>query len=135
MTWTMPRPTLMIVAGLLGIGALGSFTMGVLGAQERGRLPGERVAERQNLALKATDATPFLEMERLEGATTPKAPLTEAEKAKLEAAKLARAAQVAQLTPAPAPRPAEPARPANNPAPSAQDGPAKITPTQEEPPF
>ena len=70
MTWTMPRPVLQAVAGVLALTALASFAMGIVNAPEHGgRLPGERApgqAAGPATAINATEATP-LSQERIEG--------------------------------------------------------------------
>ena len=95
MNWSMPRPVLQWVAALLAAISLGSLTLGVLTAPGRGPLPGEVTKGGGGQPLQAQDATPFTD-ERIEGAPLPVA-LTEEEKAKLEADKLARA-EAAALT-------------------------------------
>ena len=42
MQWTMPHRVLQVVASLLALVALSAFTLGVLNAPSRGRMPGER---------------------------------------------------------------------------------------------
>lgn len=79
MSWTMPHRVLQIVATLIVVAAVSSFTLGVLNAPQRGRLPGEKAAGgAQNAAapLDATEATP-LSQERIEGPPPPP-PETEA---------------------------------------------------------
>jgi len=80
MEWTMPRPVLQWVAGLLAAAALGAFVMGIVNAPERGgRLPGERVPGASAAAgasvINATEATPLTE-ERIETAPKPAAKAT-----------------------------------------------------------
>ena len=73
MTWTVPRPLLQGVAAVLALGAVGSFTMGVINAPERGRMPGRRTGEAPVLgaaAINAADATPITQ-ERIEGPAKP----------------------------------------------------------------
>jgi len=74
MIWTMPRPVLHWVGGLLGLGALTAFVMGAINAAERGgRLPGERAPGQPAgaaTAINATDATP-LAQERIEAPAKP----------------------------------------------------------------
>ena len=89
MNWTMPRPVLQGVAALLAAAALGAFTLGVLTAPSRGRLPGERLDGVTGQPIEAQEATPLVD-ERIQGAAPPVA-LTEEEKAKLEAEKAAKA--------------------------------------------
>jgi hypothetical protein len=74
MIWTMPRPVLQAVAGLLAAGAAASFAMGIINAPDRGgRLPGERPAARGSapaMAINAAEATP-LSQERIEAPPKP----------------------------------------------------------------
>jgi len=93
MNWTMPRPVLKLVAVLIGVVSLGAFTTGVLTAPPRGRLPGERLDGVTGQPIEARDATPLVD-ERIQGAPEP-VPLTEEEKARLEAEKLAKAEALA----------------------------------------
>jgi hypothetical protein len=89
MQWSMPRRVLQVVAGLIVLVALSAFTMGVINAPQRGRMPGERAAGATGAApIVATDATP-LSQERIEGAPQPRE-LTPEEKEKAEADKEAR---------------------------------------------
>ena len=136
MQWSMPPPVLRIVAGLIGLVALGAFTLGIVNAPQRGRLPGERPAANGASAapIQATEATPLGE-DRIEGKPPP-VPLTEEEQAKLDAAKQAKAdadaAKVASAGSTPAvaaPAPATVAAPA--PPPSAP--PAEPPPPEEAP--
>jgi len=84
MIWTMPRPVLQWVAGLLAVSALGAFTMGIVNAPERGgRLPGERAAAQaggQATIINAADATP-LAQERIETAPPPVKPVNKTDSA------------------------------------------------------
>jgi hypothetical protein len=69
----MPRPVLHWVGALLALTALGSFTMGVLNAPERGgRLPGERIPGQAaaGAEIVAPEATP-LSQERIEAPPPP----------------------------------------------------------------
>lgn len=85
----MSRNTLRMVAVLIGALALGAFGMGIANAPQKGRLPGERAAATTAATvIEAAEATP-LSQERIEGAPPPRE-LTEEEKAKLEADKLAK---------------------------------------------
>lgn len=73
MQWTMPHRVLQIVAGLIGLAAVGAFVMGIVNAPQRGgRLPGEKAAAGAGLgtAIDAADATP-LSNERIEGPPQP----------------------------------------------------------------
>ncbi len=93
MNWTMPRPVLKAVAVVIGVASLGAFTAGVLTAPPRGRLPGERLDGVTGQPIEARDATPLVD-ERIQGAPLAVA-LTEDEKARLEAEKLAKAEALA----------------------------------------
>jgi hypothetical protein len=137
MDWTMPRPVLNWVAGILAMLSLGAFVLGVATADAPSRLPGERSNGPAGAALEAQEATP-LGTERIEGPPPPPE-LTPEEKAKLEAEKKAKeeAAALAKADAAKAagtapnetapPPPAEKAEPAPAPPPP----PKKV----EDPPF
>jgi len=129
MQWSMPHRVLQVVAGLIVVIALGAFTMGIVNAPQRGRMPGERAAGQSGAApLAAAEATP-LSQDRIEG-TAPRE-LTDEEKekaleekeAKQEAADAAKAAAetttppgvVAVAPPSITPPPAEPPPPAPSP--------------------
>ena len=71
MQWSMPHRVLQVVAGLLVLVALSAFTLGVVNAPQRGRMPGERASGASGLApIQATEATP-LSQERIEGPPPP----------------------------------------------------------------
>src|SRR5258705_7006837 len=89
MQWSMPPRVLQVVAGLIGFTALTAFTLGVINAPDRGRLPGERADGVQGALIQATEATP-LSQERIEGPPEP-TPLTDEEKARLDEEKAAKA--------------------------------------------
>jgi len=116
MQWSMPHRVLQVVAALIALVAVSAFTTGIINAPSRGRLPGEKDAGGGTApALEATDATP-LSQERIEGPPPP-VPLTDEEKAKLEADKLAKAeaaaaAKLAAVTPSAPTAPATPVAPA-----------------------
>jgi hypothetical protein len=55
--WSMPRSVLRFVAVILGLCAVGGFILGVRGAPERARLPGE--AAGGGAPLQASDARPL----------------------------------------------------------------------------
>ena len=137
MTWTMPRSALHLVAGAIAVLSLGAFTLGVISAPPRGRLPGESATRGGGPALEATDATP-LEMERIEG-PPPLKELTEEEKAALDAEKLARAEAAAEAKLAAAtalPKAPEAFTPPPAPAPDPVGAILeKAPPPEEEPPF
>ena len=88
MNWSMPRQVRQGVAALLALACLVAFSVGVITAPSRGRLPGQAPDGALGAALQAQEATPLSE-ERIEGAPEP-APLTEEQKAALEAEKKAR---------------------------------------------
>lgn len=97
MSWTMPRRILQIVAGLIGLVAVGAFALGVANAPGRSRLPGEKATggvAAGGAAIEATDATP-LSQERIEGPPPPPE-LTPEQKAKIEADKKAKEEAAAQ---------------------------------------
>ena len=120
MQWSMPHRVLQVVAGLIGVTAVSAFTLGIINAPDRGRLPGERADGAQGPLIQATEATP-LSQERIEGPPEPP-PLTEEEKARLDEEKKAKAeadaaarlasAGVAPVTPPIAVAPAAPTSPA-----------------------
>jgi hypothetical protein len=97
MQWTMPHRVLQVVASLLALIAIGSFSMGIYNAPSRGRLPGEKAAGSAGGAaapIEAVEATP-LSQERIEGPPPPPE-LTPEQKAKLEADKQAKADAAAE---------------------------------------
>jgi hypothetical protein len=94
----MPHRVLQAVAGLLVLVALSAFTVGVVNAPQRGRMPGEKVAGPAGAApIAATDAV-ALGQDRIEGLAPRELTAEEKEKAeadkeaKEEAADAARAA-------------------------------------------
>jgi hypothetical protein len=112
----MPHRVLQVVAGLIVLIAVSAFTLGVVNAPQRGRMPGEKVAGATGAApLAATDATP-LSQDRIEGAAVARE-LTPEEKEKAEDEKEAKeeaadAAKAAAVTTPPGitvPPPAPPA--------------------------
>ena len=74
MQWTMPHRVLQLVAGLIGLAAVGAFALGIVNAPQRGgRLPGEKASATETgpaAAIDAADATP-LSNERIEGPPPP----------------------------------------------------------------
>ena len=103
MQWSMPHRVLQVVATLIVLVALSAFTLGVVNAPQRGRMPGEKVAgQAGGTPLVATDATP-LGADRIEGLAPRE--LTPEEKEKLEADKEAKeeATEAAQAAAATAP--------------------------------
>jgi hypothetical protein len=133
MQWSMPHRVLQVVAGLIVLTALTAFVLGVVNAPGRGRLPGERAAKGEDAApLEATEATP-LSQERIEGPPPP-APLTDEQKAKLEADKAAKAAAAAAAQAPPIIAQAPPAVPPPPPADRLGDLLQKSAPPPEEAP-
>ncbi|WP_340645702.1 hypothetical protein, partial [Phenylobacterium sp.] len=58
--WSMPRSVLRVVAVIIGLCAVGGFVLGVRGAPEKARLPGEGPAgAASGIQLQATDAKPL----------------------------------------------------------------------------
>src|ERR1700754_3174045 len=94
MQWTMPHRVQQVVAGLLGLTAITAFTLGVINAPDRGRLPGERADGASGALIQATEATP-LSQERIEGPPEP-TPLTPEQQAKLDEEKAAKAEAAAE---------------------------------------
>jgi hypothetical protein len=135
----MPHRVQQVVAGLLALTALTAFTLGVINAPDRGRLPGERADGASGALIQATEATP-LSQERIEGPPEP-TPLTPEQQAKLDADKAAKAEAAAEARLAAAGvKPATPnvgATPGTPPAPT-QDRVGEIlenaVPPPEEPP-
>ncbi len=88
MQWSMPHRVLQVVASLIVLVALSAFTLGVVNAPQRGRMPGEKVDGASGAApLAATDAV-ALGQDRIEGLAPRE--LTPEEKEKAEAAKEAK---------------------------------------------
>jgi hypothetical protein len=88
MQWSMPHRVLQGVAGFIVLVALSAFTLGVVNAPQRGRMPGEKSAGSAGAApIAATDAV-ALGQDRIEG-LAPKE-LTPEEREKAEAAKEAK---------------------------------------------
>jgi hypothetical protein len=128
MQWSMPHRALQVVAGLLGLVALSAFTLGIVNAPNRGRLPGERASQATGgvapaSALPAAEATP-LSQERIEGAP-PAAELTPEEKADQEAEKLVKAQADATAK--------APAATGASAAPAAPVAPVPVVPSVESP--
>ena len=137
MDWTMPRPVLNWVAGIIAALSLGSFVLGVATADAPARLPGERSSAAAGGAVEAVEATP-LAQERIEGPPPPPE-LTEEEKLKLEEEKKAKAeAAAAQKAAAEKAAAAGSAEPPPPPAPLEKAEPAPPSPPPkkvEDPPF
>lgn len=134
MQWSMPHRVLQVVAGLIVFIALSAFTLGVINAPQRGRMPGEKSAGAAGAAaLVAADATP-LSADRIEGAA-PARELTPEEKEKLEADKEAKeeADEEAKAAAATAPPGVTPAAPSPS-APAAAPAEAPPAPSPDEAP-
>jgi len=132
MQWSMPHRVLQVVASLIVLVAVSAFTLGVVNAPSRGRMPGEKVAGGAGAApLAATDATP-LSQDRIEGAFQPRE-LSDEEKEKLQEEKEAKqeAADAAKAAAATAP-PGVVVPPAAN-APAAAEAPPPPPPQEEAP--
>jgi len=134
MQWSMPHRVLQVVAGLIVLVAVSAFTLGVINAPQRGRMPGEKSDGGPNGAapIVATEATP-LSQERIEGPPPPPE-LTPEEKAQQQADREAKAA--AKLAAAGEATPTGPAAPAPPKLPSDKLGDIiqNSAPPQEEPP-
>ncbi len=128
MQWSMPHRVLQVVAGLIVLVALSAFTLGVVNAPQRGRMPGEHAAGDTGASpIQATEATP-LSQERIEG-PPPSVELTPEEKARQEADKEARAAAKLAASGA-APPPPLPVPPPDKLGEMLQN----VPPPQEDPP-
>jgi hypothetical protein len=88
MQWSMPHRTLQVVAGFIVLVALSAFTLGVVNAPQRGRMPGERAAGPAGAAPIAAAEAVAIGQDRIEGLAPRE--LTPEEKEKAEAAKEAR---------------------------------------------
>ena len=128
--WSMPRSVLRIVAIVLAACAVGGFVLGLRGAPERARLPGE--AASGGPALQATDARP---LDDLVFAPAPPEPEPEKveEKPEEKAEEAAAPAPVPLDVPkAPAPAPAAPPAVPEDKVGDLIDG---LTPQPEQPPY
>jgi hypothetical protein len=134
MQWSMPHRVLQVVAGLIVLVALSAFTLGVINAPQRGRMPGEKPDGGSSgpAPIVATEATP-LSQERIEGPPPPPE-LTPEEKAQQLADREAKAA--AKLAAANEATPTGPVAPAPPKLPSDKLGDIiqNAAPPQEEPP-
>ena len=132
MQWSMPHRVLQVVAGFIVLVAVSAFTLGVVNAPTRGRMPGEKVGGSAGATpLAATDATP-LSQDRIEGAFQPRE-LTDEEKEKLQEEKEARqeAADAAKAAAATAPPGVVVPGPVT--APAAAEAPPPPPPQEEAP--
>jgi cell division septation protein DedD len=133
MQWSMPHRVLQVVAGVIVFIALAAFTLGVVNAPQRGRLPGERADGGSGATaapLAATEATP-LSQERIEGPPPPPE-LTAEQKARQDADKEAKAEADAARAPASAAPPATAAEPVT-PTPTLQAPEPAAAPPDEAP--
>lgn len=127
--WTMPRSVLRVVAVLLAVLAVGGFVLGVRGAPERARLPGE--SAQGGPALQATDARPLEDLVLTPSELEPEPPKVE-EKPEEKAEEAP--AVVAPVAPAVAPAPKAPTMPSadEDRVGDLIDG---LTPPPEQPPY
>lgn len=136
MQWSMPHRVLQVVAGFIVLVALSAFTLGVVNAPQRGRMPGERAAGPAGAAPIAAAEAVAIGQDRIEGLAPRELTAEEKEKAQAdkeareEAADAARAA--AATTPEQAQAAVAPARPVI--VPGAQAEPPPPPPAQEEAP-
>ncbi len=128
--WSMPRSVLRFVAVILGLCAVGGFILGVRGAPERARLPGE--AAGGGAPIQASDAQPLDDLVLTPSELAPE-PKKEEEKP----------AEEAEQAPAPVEKAPEPKA---APAPKAPTSPPPeedrvgdlidgLTPPPEQPPY
>jgi hypothetical protein len=67
MQWSMPHRVLQVVASLIVLVALSAFTLGVINAPQRGRMPGERAVGTAGAAPIAAAEAVALGQDRIEG--------------------------------------------------------------------
>lgn len=136
--WSMPKTVLRVVAVIIAACAVGGFVLGVRGAPEKARLPGE--AATAGAAIDAPDATILDNDER----PPPPPEKTEEELAAEAAAKKAdeeakAALDAAKLAEAEAPRITPPPPPAKAPTPPTDDQVGDLidglTAPPEQPPY
>jgi hypothetical protein len=137
--WSMPKSVLRVVAVIIAFCAVGGFVLGVRGAPEKARLPGESAAA--GTALDAPDATildnderpppPPEKTEEELAAEAEKKKADEEARAALDAAKLADAADAAPRI-APPPPTKAPTPPTDDQVGDLIDG---LTPPPEQPPY
>jgi hypothetical protein len=129
--WTMPRSVLRVVAVILGLCAVGGFVLGVRGAPERARLPGE--TGEGGAAIQASDARPLEDLVLTPSELAPE-PKKEEEKPEEKS-------EEAPLPVEKAPDPLKVAPPPNTPAPPTPDEDRVgdlidgLTPPPEQPPY
>ncbi len=98
MQWSMPHRVLQVVASLIVLLALSAFTLGVMNAPQRGRMPGEKAAGSVGAAPIAAAEAVALGEDRIEGLAPRELTAEEKEKAladqeaRQEAAEAAKAA-------------------------------------------
>ena len=131
--WTMPRSVLRVVAVILALCAVGGFVLGLRGAPDRARLPGE--APGGGAALQASEARPLDDLVLTPSELPPQEEPKPEEKPE----------EKAEEVPVPVEKPPEPLlKPA--PAPKALTAPAAdedrvgdlidgLTPPPEQPPY
>lgn len=126
--WTMPRSVLRVVAVILAACAVGGFILGVRGAPEQARLPGE--SPNGGPALQATDAQPLDDLVLTPSELEPEPPKVEEkpeEKVEEEAPIIAPPPPPPAATPAPTAPPSDEDRVGD-----LIDG---LTPPPEQPPY
>lgn len=116
--WTMPRSVLRVVAVIIAVCAVGGFVLGLRGAPEKARLPGEAVKagptiDAPDAQLLDTDERPPAPPEKTEEELAAEAAAKKAEeeaKAAVDAAAKAAEAEAAaaRITPPPPKTPATP---------------------------
>jgi hypothetical protein len=132
--WTMPRPTLQVVAALIVLVAITGLVLGFMAAPERGRLPGESAGGTRGAPINAPDATPIIDAPPPPPPEKTEEEKLAEEKAKQEAEEAAAKAKLVEKAPPPAklpipePEPLEPLPPPVLPPPAPP-------PPSEIPPF
>lgn len=127
--WSMPRSVLRVVAIVLGLCAVGGFILGIRGAPDRARLPGESATG--GAPLQASDARPLDDFV-LTPSEVAGEPKKEEEKPEEKAEAAAPVEKAPVETPAPAPK--APTLPAGDDDKVGDliDG---LTPQPEQPPY
>ena len=129
--WSMPRSVLRFVAVILGLCAVGGFILGVRGAPERARLPGE--AAGGGAPIQASDAQPLDDLVLTPSELAPE-PKKEEEEKPAEAAEQAPlpVEKAPELKAAPTPKAPTPTPPEEDRVGDLIDG---LTPPPEQPPY
>ena len=124
--WSMPRGVLRIVAAAIALCAVAGFVLGIQGAPEKGRLPGEAPQQGSAAQLQALDAKPLAD-------ETPPPPPPEKKKPEEEKKEEVDPNDAAAVIPVPPPvvQPAKPAT-ADDKVGDLLDG--VTPPPQEDPP-